>query len=178
MGDVLLPPSATPQERAADDACSRIEEADGRGVVGDLWDPDACPSALLGQLRWALDAPGHWPADDAGRRAALRSAVPLHRERGTRAALDRALRDAGAVADVAENPNGERHVVSVAVRNSGALDPAVATVGGLRVLLERTGRASVRYDVSVAAGATLALGHAAGAEALALARATLEIDVQ
>lgn len=174
----LLPPSATPQERAADEVCERIADADGDGVVGSLWDPDACPSAHLDQLRWALQAPGHWPADDAGRREALRSAVRLHRLRGTRAALDESLRGAGVVADVDENPAGATHVVAIAVRNSAALDADLASAPAVRALAERTGRASVRYDVSLSAGATLRLGLAAAAAAAPIALLRLEVDVQ
>lgn len=172
----LLPPSATPQEAAAEEAMSRLGAADGDGVVGALWDPDRCPAPLLDHLRWALQAPGHWPADDAGRREALRSAVRLHRLRGTRAALDQSLLDAGVVADVEENPGGVRHTVAIAVRNSGALDAELASVAGVRALAHSTGRISVAYQVSISDGATLSLGHAAGAAALALARLTLEID--
>lgn len=174
MADALLPPSAAPQELAAEQSTARIEGADGDGAVAALWDPDACPPAALGQLRYALDAPGHWPADDAGRREALRGAIPLHRLRGTRAALDRALRDGGVIAAVEENPGGVRHVAAVAVLNSAALDAELATVDGIRGLAERTGRASVRIDVTLVGGSTLALGHAAGTAALSVARVSLE----
>ena len=171
----LLPPSASPQERAAEAATARVGGADGGDVGRSLWDPDACPSALLGQLRWALDAPGHWPADDAGRRTALREAVPLHLRRGTRRALDDSLVDAGVVARVVERPGGARHVVDVRVLNSAALNEDLATEAGIRALAERTGRASVRYDVALSAGATVEAGVAAAAAAASYAYATLEI---
>lgn len=168
MTETLLPPSATPQERAADAVCARIGDADEGDVVATLWDPDRCPSHLLEQLRWALDAPGHWPADDAGRRAALRGAVRVHKRRGTRGALDRALIDAGVVARIVERPNGRNHVVSVLVLNSGALDAGIDTAAEVQALAERTGRASVRYDVSLAADASLRLGRAATVESVSL----------
>ena len=172
----LLPPSATPQERAAEAATARVGDADGDDAVRHLWNPAACVPAALDQLRWALDAPGHWPEDDAGRRRALREALPLHRVRGTRAALDRSLRDAGVVADVAENPGGVRHTVRIDVLNSAALDAGLATAEAVRGLAERTGRATVRYQVALSAGATLSAGlAAAAAPPLSLARATLEI---
>lgn len=171
----LLPPNARPQERAAEAVMERLGDADGEDVTRRLWNPASCPPALLGQLRWALQAPGHWGPDVARQRAAVAGAVRLHRVRGTRAALDAALLDAGVVAEVTERPADAAFTVSVRVLNSAALDAELATAPAVQALASRTGRATVRYDVALAANATLRAGLAAGAAAASFARVSLEV---
>nr|WP_170294914.1 phage tail protein I [Roseospira navarrensis] len=49
----LLPPNATPLERAADTATgARVQAVDFAPMLG-LWDPWRCPAALLPWLAWA-----------------------------------------------------------------------------------------------------------------------------
>lgn len=161
--DDLLPPTAAPGERALADAAARALERADADAPAALWDPDRCPPALLAQLAASVDAPGRWPDDDAGRRRAIRGALALHRRRGTPAALRWSLRDAGVIAEIVERPGAAAHTVSIGVLNSAALDPELRTADAVRALAERTGRASVVYQVSIAAGVRAAVGVAAAA---------------
>lgn len=176
MTDSLLPPNATPAERAGEDAMAHAERAVDADAPAALWDPGRCPPALLPALAEALDLPGHWPEDDAGRRRAIRGAVPVHRVRGTLAALKWSLRDAGVAADVEERPGGAAFTVGIGVLNSAALEPDLATEAGVRALAERTGRASVTYQVSIAASASAVVPLAAAAGGAALASPLLEAE--
>lgn len=166
----LLPPTATPGERAVEDAMARGPERVDVDAPAALWDPARCPPALLALLAWALDVPGHWPDDDEGRRRAIREAVPIHRVRGTLAALEWSLRDAGVLAEIVERPGGAAHTVSVAVLNSAALAPELRSAESVRALAERTGRASVVYQASIAGGADVVVGLACAAAGVRAAR--------
>lgn len=94
MADDLLPPNATPAERALAGATARI--TDVPVPVGDLWDPWACPAALLPWLAWALSVDEwdpEWP--EATRREVVARSVELHRHKGTVWSVRQALRSAG-----------------------------------------------------------------------------------
>jgi len=85
----LLPPNATGAERA-------LEEAMRSGIdlsqVGTLWDPLTCPPEVLPFLAWGV-AISHWDSawSVAEKRAAVMAAVPFHRRKGTRAAVEEVL---------------------------------------------------------------------------------------
>jgi phage tail P2-like protein len=86
----LLPPNATALELA-------VEEAMVRAVpipIRELWDVKTCPDEFLPWLEWALhvDYPGATPAQ---KRALIVDSVQLHRTKGTRFALERALAPLG-----------------------------------------------------------------------------------
>lgn len=85
----LLPPNATPAERALEDAMlSRIDLA----AVGTQWNPATCAPEVLPFLGWGL-AISHW--DSAWtveqKRVAVASAIPFHKIKGTRAAVEQVL---------------------------------------------------------------------------------------
>lgn len=85
----LLPPNATPLERAMDLAMrADIDFA----AVGTLWNPATCPPYVLPFLAWGLSI-SHWDADwtEAEKRAAVLAAIPFHRIKGTRAAVEQVL---------------------------------------------------------------------------------------
>lgn len=85
----LLPPNATAAERA-------LEEAMLSGIdihnVGDEKDPRTCPPAVLPFLAWEL-AISHWDTNWTveEKRAAVMGAVPFHKIKGTRAAVEEVL---------------------------------------------------------------------------------------
>lgn len=90
MADSLLPAGATPLEHAVAEATARL--SDVPVPVGDLWNPDTCPAAVLPYLAWALSVDG-WDADwtEAQRREAIRRSVYVHRHKGTIGAVQAAL---------------------------------------------------------------------------------------
>lgn len=102
----LLPHNATATERA-------IEAASDRPIavpVGDLWNPDTCPSALLPWLAWALSV-DEWDPDwsDEAKRATIAASLEIHRRKGTVWAMRRALDVAGlGNADIQEGWSANR----------------------------------------------------------------------
>lgn len=78
----LLPPNATPQEHALDDATARIGAVPT--PIRDLWNPDTCPADLLPWLAWALSLDSwqpYWP--EKVKRQRIRKAVEIARRKGT-----------------------------------------------------------------------------------------------
>ncbi|GGZ02716.1 phage tail protein I [Novosphingobium colocasiae] len=85
----LLPPNATPAERALEQAMlSGIDLS----TVGTLWDPANCPAEVLPFLAWGL-AISHWDSawTEAEKRTAVAAAIPYHQVKGTRAAVEQVL---------------------------------------------------------------------------------------
>lgn len=82
----LLPPNASPQERALEGATARI--ADVAVDFRPLWDADSCPADLLPWLAWGLSVDTWNPAwPEAIKRAQIRTAIAVHRKKGTVAAV-------------------------------------------------------------------------------------------
>lgn len=78
----LLPPNATPQERAVENAVHRT--TDLPTPIRDVWSPDDCPEHLLPWLAWAMSLDSwnvNWP--EAVKRARIRQAVRIHQRKGT-----------------------------------------------------------------------------------------------
>ena len=91
----LLPANATALERRLEQVLARIEQIDV--PVRDLWNPAACPAALLPWLAWALSVDtwrSDWP--ETTKRAVIAAAPQVHRLKGTLGAVRRAV---AAVAD-------------------------------------------------------------------------------
>ena len=103
----LLPPSATPLERAYEGATDRLKAP----RVDTLWDPWACPAHLLPWLAWAVrvsEWSDAWPEDT--KRQAIASSMEIARRRGSVWSVREALRAAGyADAEVEEGLPLVRH---------------------------------------------------------------------
>lgn len=85
----LLPPNATPLERATEAAMRADIDL---SAVGTLWNPATCPADVLPFLAWGLSI-AHWDAawSEAEKRAAIAAAIPFHKIKGTRAAVEQVL---------------------------------------------------------------------------------------
>lgn len=103
----VLPPNRTPLEEA-------LEQAVNKGKpdltpVAQLMNPDTCPAHLLGWLAWAFSVDvwePKWPEDR--KRATIRNAIKIHRVKGTRGAVRRALGAIGFEVEISEwFENGE-----------------------------------------------------------------------
>ena len=97
----MLPPNATDQERALDDAAARLS-----GVpvpLRQLWNPDTCPASLLPWLAWAFSL-DEWSDNwaEAQQRAAIKASYGVHRSKGTIGAVKQALAALGFTARVQE----------------------------------------------------------------------------
>ncbi|KAF3999219.1 phage tail protein I [Glaciimonas immobilis] len=78
----LLPPNTTPQERALEAATARI--SDVPVPLGHLYRPTTCPINLLPWLAWQLSVDSWKPYwSEEVRRARVRSAMAIHRQKGT-----------------------------------------------------------------------------------------------
>lgn len=100
---MLAPDSATAVERCMDAAAA---ERVGRLPAGyRAWRVDDLPDSWLPVLAWALSV-DLWDSDwtPAQRRAAIRTAMDLHRTKGTPAGVKRALDFARAIYDYTEGP--------------------------------------------------------------------------
>lgn len=97
----LLPPQSTTAERALSDAIARI--SDVPVPIDTLWTPETCPAGLLPWLAWAVSVDvwdSRWP--DQVKRDVIAASIALHREKGTKAGMLRALAALGVEADIDE----------------------------------------------------------------------------
>lgn len=86
----LLPPNATPQERALSELGLRIDALPT--PLRDLWDEDICPAGRLPWLASAFSV-DEWNAgwNELQQRAFIKSSVAVHRTKGTIGAVRDAL---------------------------------------------------------------------------------------
>lgn len=97
----LLPPNATPLERDLEQASARV------GAVAtpilDLWDPYACPAALLPYLAWGLSI-DRWETTwtEAEKRYQIAQAITLQRRKGTPMSVDAVLASLDHLLEVVE----------------------------------------------------------------------------
>ncbi|QNH04444.1 phage tail protein I [Pseudomonas sp. B11D7D] len=97
----MLPGNATELERAAAEALAQIQRVPI--PLRDLWNPDACPVALLPYLAWAFSVDRWsqaWP--ESAKRAAIRAAYFIHSRKGTIGALRRVVEPLGYLIEVRE----------------------------------------------------------------------------
>ena len=117
----ILPPNATPLEKATEKTIG--ERIDAVPVpIGDMWNPKKCPLSHLPWLAWALSV-DVW--DDTWtesiKRDVVANALKVHALKGTRGALDKALKAQGFGVDISEwwqqsplgNPNTYKAVLDV-----------------------------------------------------------------
>jgi len=159
-GDIksLLPPNAAALEHAVEAAQARLGAVPV--PVDQLWDPWRCPAQLLPWLAWAWSVDEWdpaWPEDV--KREVISAAPEVHRLKGTRAAVGRALAAIGVVAEIMEwwqrQPAGQPGTFSVTAWVNRQLE-----VGGA-VLTERVQRqidAIVRSTKPVSRAYELAVG--------------------
>lgn len=101
MNSTLLPPSSTAWLRSTEAATARLSGI--TVAIRTLWTPTDCPVDLLPYLAWALSV-DRWDKDWPAERkiAVIQRSYWLHRRKGTRAAVRRAIEDMGFSATFAE----------------------------------------------------------------------------
>lgn len=97
----LLPANVSDLERDLEIALARIEDV--QIPISTLWDPWKCPLEVLPFLAWAVSV-DMWRTDwpEVVKRRIVASSLSVHRRKGTRAAVDQALRDLGVTVDLVE----------------------------------------------------------------------------
>lgn len=90
MNNSLLPANATTLERNSSHALAKA--TDLPVPIRELWDPATCPKSLLTWLAWAFSVDDWNPnwGEDVQRRV-IEQSVQVHRRKGTRGAVRRAL---------------------------------------------------------------------------------------
>lgn len=97
----VLPPNATTLERNAAAVGSVIGELPT--PLRDLVNPDTCPVKLLPWLAWSVRVDAWDDAwTEAQKRAVIKSAYRVHKQKGTVAAVESALAALGVTADLVE----------------------------------------------------------------------------
>lgn len=118
MARDLLPPNASPHERALSEGLARL--SDVPVPVDTLNSPESCPVALLPWLAWALSV-DEWDEGwtEGQKRAVVAASVEIHRRKGTRGAVERAIKALGYDARVLEwweeAPEGERGTFRISI---------------------------------------------------------------
>lgn len=168
----LLPPHATPLERALEAATARLDALPV--PFRDLWSPARCPLAFLPWLAWALGVEAWdsaWP--EPVRRAAVAEALAIHRAKGTLPALRRLLDALGAVYDLEEWPGGAAMTLAITIHNGDALP--LQGLAGLNAAIDRVKRIAVQHTLTLRAGLSGEVAVAGGLGGLAVAAAAVEI---
>ena len=99
----LLPPNATPEERSLSEGVARL--SDVPVTLRELWNPDTCPESLLPWLAWALSVDvwdSAWAEDK--KRQVIKTAIAVHRRKGTPFAIEEAFKAVNIQAKVEEWP--------------------------------------------------------------------------
>ena len=101
MSSSILPANLSDLERDLDAALSRIAEVDI--PIAQLWDPWLCPVEVLPYLAWAVSV-DQWRSDwsEQTKRRVVANSRPVHRIKGTRPAVAKALEAVGVSTDLKE----------------------------------------------------------------------------
>ncbi len=126
----LLPPNSTPLERALERATAPGLDPD---VIRTLWNPATCPAHLLPWLAWAVSV-DEWDDswDEGTQRRVIAASIPIHRRKGTVAAVRAALTVLGHRVHLVEwwkqTPRGVPHtaLAEIEIDNRGLDDLTLA----------------------------------------------------
>lgn len=175
----LLPPNATPLERAVDAASARISAIPT--PLRELWNPDTCPVDLLPFLAWALSLDA-WSSDwpEAVRRARVRNAMAIARRKGTAESVRAVVESFGGAVALREwwqmEPPGEPHTFQLVVNLTGR-DGAPATAAFADAVIAEVRRTKpVRAHFTYTQGVSLAqqVGVIAVARPVVFSRLTFD----
>lgn len=97
----VLPTNLSDLERDLDSAIARIEDVNI--PISTLWDPWHCPIEVLPFLAWALSV-DQWHSNwsETIKRQVVAGSLDVHRIKGTRPAVEKALSDLGITVDLVE----------------------------------------------------------------------------
>lgn len=175
--DHLLPPNATPLERALSASDARLLEAP-TGIIRTVLDPWRCPAHLLPYLaaHWGVDDwDPRWP--ETVKRQVIAAAPEVHRTRGTRYAVETALAAFNIRAVIREwfevSPPAAPHTFSVIAYVTQRLydDSALITADLGRAVLRgiiRAKRHSQWFSFAVGVGVARQAGLVARARVLGI----------
>jgi len=118
----LLPPNATPLERAFEKVTERFDDLPT--PMRDLWNADTCPAELLPWLAWALSIDTwqpYWP--EHVKRARIRMALEIQRRKGTAQSVRQVVAAFGGAVQLREwwqqDPPGPPHTFEMVLTLTG-----------------------------------------------------------
>ena len=118
----LLPPNASPVERAIESVTARMAEVPV--PLRALWNPDTCPAPLLPWLAWALSIDAwkaYWP--ESVKRQRLRAAFEIQRRKGTAESVRKVVQAFGGAVQLREwfqrDPPGPPHTFEMVLTLMG-----------------------------------------------------------
>ena len=128
----LLPYCSSDLEKELDQALSHIESIDL--PIRDLWNPWKCPLIALPYLAWAMKV-DYWQASwsEKVKRQVVASALDVHRVRGTRPAVEKALESLDVRCELVEwferpelemKPGHFRVTAHISTDDNSRIDPA------------------------------------------------------
>lgn len=162
----LLPPNATPQERALSDATERL--AGVPVTIRQVWNPDTCPANLLPWLAWAFSL-DNWDNSwtEAQKRAAIKASHSVHRHKGTVGALKAALDSLGLDLAVTEwhqkQPVGDPYTFSVRIAVDQVGVPGAGAFASIEGVIDSTKNLRSHLDGIDVVGSTRATEYVAAA---------------
>ena len=112
----ILPPGSTPLEKALEQVAAGL--LDFPTPVRAVWSPSDCPIELLPWLAWGLSL-DNWSSDwtAAIKRARVRKAIPIARQKGTAASVRTVVESFGGSVAIREwwqmEPKGDPHTFSL-----------------------------------------------------------------
>ena len=167
MTESLLPKNSTQFERTLEATVG----PDIPDLIGTLWDPDTCPVHLLGVLAFGLaidEWDDQWPTQV--KRQVCKSAIEVHKHKGTVHAIRSALDALGATIDIEEwfENGGEPYtatLVAYAGRNLGGdgstlLTPELQTKLWRVVESAKNSRTHINFKVGVGSKSDLYVASA------------------
>ena len=157
----LLPPNATPQEHALDDATARIGAVPT--PIRELWNPDTCPADLLPWLAWALSLDSwqpYWP--EAVKRQHIRKAVEIARRKGTAKSVRDVVASFGGAMSLKEwwqnDPPSTPHTFEILLTLGGGVPATQEFQDDVIDAVARTKPVRSHFTFSIGTSASGALG--------------------
>ena len=127
MSDTILPPNHTDFEAAM--AVAVVEPKPDLTSIKTLMRPSTCPAHLLGWLAWSFSVDvwdAKWP--EATKRGVIRESIAVHKVKGTRGAVRRALAGLGFRTEISEwfEYNGPAHTFRIDAFGEDVFDAGFA----------------------------------------------------
>lgn len=178
----LLPPNATPAERALSRVMARI--GDVSIPHRSLWNPATCPAELLPWLAWGLSI-DRWRSDwsEAQKRLEVARAIDLQRRKGTPASVEQVLASFDPLIRMAEwfemDPPGTPHTFEVVIPLDGEPLPR-STAEFARELVRdiyRIKPARSHFELWLELAAEASMFLTGGAFAMVYRRLAMTLDV-
>ena len=179
----LLPPNASPLERAFEAATARLGNVPT--PLRELWNPDTCPADLLPWLAWALSIDAwksYWP--EHVKRARIRMALDIQRRKGTSQSVRQVVAAFGGNVQLREwwqlDPPGPPHTFEMVLTlaGEGGQTASAQFVDDVIAEVERTKPVRSHFTFTQGLQGTGGIGIGCGARAALYRRLTLQVVAQ